>query len=160
RRKRSSRTSRKRKNRRSRRRTTGGSACRSRSRSRSPARPCSRRTPKAQKADLRHRRFVALVALGMGERRTAFLLLLAMSVCFGGPGPGGSLAAEAAPPFAAAATRFIRAPLLLAFWASGRGGLVRPQGRDLPLVLALGAPAVAGYNALFLYGLELAPASD
>jgi drug/metabolite transporter (DMT)-like permease len=30
----------------------------------------------------------------------------------------------------------------------------------LPLVLALGATAVAGYNALFLYGLELAPASD
>jgi drug/metabolite transporter (DMT)-like permease len=27
-------------------------------------------------------------------------------------------------------------------------------------VLALGATAVAGYNALFLYGLELAPASD
>ena len=27
-------------------------------------------------------------------------------------------------------------------------------------MLALGATAVAGYNALFLYGLELAPASD
>jgi hypothetical protein len=27
-------------------------------------------------------------------------------------------------------------------------------------VLALGATAVAGYNALFLFGLELAPASD
>ena len=37
---------------------------------------------------------------------------------------------------------------------------MRPGRQDIPLVLALGATAVAGYNALFLYGLELAPASD
>src|SRR6476659_6179418 len=96
----------------------------------------------------------------MGERRTAFLFLLAMAVCFGGTWPAGKLAVEDVTPFTVAATRFSLATLLLAFWAYRRGGLVRPSRRDLPLVLALGATAVAGYNALFLYGLELAPASD
>ena len=96
----------------------------------------------------------------MGERRTAYLLLLAMAVCFGGTWPAGKLAVENVTPFTVAAARFTIATLLLAFWASRQGSLVRPTRRDLPLVLALGATAVAGYNALFLYGLELAPASD
>jgi drug/metabolite transporter (DMT)-like permease len=96
----------------------------------------------------------------MGERRTAYLLLLAMAVCFGGTWPAGKLAVDDVSPFTVAATRFTIATLLLALWAVRRGGLVRPSRRDLPLVLALGATAVAGYNALFLYGLELAPASD
>jgi drug/metabolite transporter (DMT)-like permease len=96
----------------------------------------------------------------MGERRTAYLLLLAMAVCFGGTWPAGKLAVEDVTPFTVAATRFTLATLLLALWASRRGSLVRPRRVDLPLVLALGATAVAGYNALFLYGLELAPASD
>ena len=96
----------------------------------------------------------------MSERRTAYLLLFAMAVCFGGTWPAGKLAVEDVTPFTVAATRFTLATLLLAVWASRRGGFVRPARRDLPLVLALGATAVAGYNALFLYGLELAPASD
>jgi drug/metabolite transporter (DMT)-like permease len=96
----------------------------------------------------------------MGERRTAYLLLSAMAVCFGGTWPAGKLAVEDVTPFTVAATRFTIATLLLALWAARAGGLVRPSRRDLPLVLALGATAVAGYNALFLYGLELAPASD
>jgi drug/metabolite transporter (DMT)-like permease len=96
----------------------------------------------------------------MGERRTAYLLLLAMAVCFGGTWPAGKLAVDHVSPFTVAATRFTIATCLLALWAARRGGLVRPTRRDLPLVLALGATAVAGYNALFLYGLELAPASD
>jgi drug/metabolite transporter (DMT)-like permease len=96
----------------------------------------------------------------MGERRTAYLLLFAMAVCFGGTWPAGKLAVEDVSPFTVAATRFSIATLLLAIWAARRGGMVRPGRRDLPLVLALGATAVAGYNALFLYGLELAPASD
>ena len=96
----------------------------------------------------------------MSERRTAYLLLLAMAVCFGGTWPAGKLAVENVTPFTVAATRFTLATVLLAIWATRRGGVVRPQRRDLPLVLALGATAVAGYNALFLYGLELAPASD
>jgi drug/metabolite transporter (DMT)-like permease len=96
----------------------------------------------------------------MGERRTAYLLLFAMAVCFGGTWPAGKLAVEDVSPFTVAATRFTIATLLLAIWAARRGSVVRPGRRDLPLVLALGATAVAGYNALFLYGLELAPASD
>ena len=93
----------------------------------------------------------------MSERRTAYLLLLAMAVCFGGTWPAGKLAVEDVTPFTVAATRFTLATLLLAVWAAHRGGVVRPGRRDIPLVLALGATAVAGYNALFLYGLELAP---
>src|SRR5262245_61039521 len=96
----------------------------------------------------------------MSERRTAYLLLLAMAVCFGGTWPAGKLAVDSVSPFTVAATRFTIATLLLAIWAARRGGLVRPSRGDLPLVLALGATAVAGYNALFLYGLELAPATD
>jgi drug/metabolite transporter (DMT)-like permease len=96
----------------------------------------------------------------MSERRTAYLLLLAMAVCFGGTWPAGKLAVDDVSPFTVAATRFTIATLLLALEAARRGGLVRPSRRDLPLVLALGATAVAGYNALFLYGLELAPAAD
>ena len=96
----------------------------------------------------------------MGDRRTAYFLLLAMAACFGGAWPAGKLAVDDVSPFTVAATRFTIATLLLAFWASRRGRLALPARRDLPLVLALGATAVAGYNALFLYGLELAPASD
>jgi drug/metabolite transporter (DMT)-like permease len=95
----------------------------------------------------------------MSERRSAYVLLFAMAVCFGGTWPAGKLAVDDVSPFTVAATRFTLATLLLAFWASRRGRLVLPRRRDLPLVLALGATAVAGYNALFLYGLELAPAS-
>jgi len=95
----------------------------------------------------------------MSERRSAYLLLFAMAVCFGGTWPAGKLAVDDVSPFTVAATRFTLATLLLAFWASRRGRLALPKRRDLPLVLALGATAVAGYNALFLYGLELAPAS-
>jgi drug/metabolite transporter (DMT)-like permease len=96
----------------------------------------------------------------VSERRTAYLLLFAMAVCFGGTWPAGKLAVDDVSPFTVAATRFTIATLLLAIWVARRGGLARPSRRDLPLVLALGATAVAGYNALFLYGLELAPASD
>ena len=91
----------------------------------------------------------------MSERRTAYLLLFAMAVCFGGTWPAGKLAVEDVTPFTVAATRFTLATLLLAVWAARGDGFVRPARRDLPLVLALGATAVAGYNALFLYGLEL-----
>src|SRR5262245_4288265 len=96
----------------------------------------------------------------MSERRTAYLLLFAMAVCFGGTWPAGKRAVDDVSPFTVAATRFTIATALLAIWVARRGGLVRPSRRDLPLVLPLGATAVAGYNALFLYGLELAPASD
>jgi len=118
---------------------------------------CAESAPTFQ---FRHRAVHRLVGRDMSERRTAYLLLLAMAVCFGGTWPAGKLAVEDVTPFTVAATRFTLATLLLAVWAARRGGVVRPGRRDLALVLALGATAVAGYNALFLYGLELAPASD
>lgn len=92
--------------------------------------------------------------------RSAYLLLLGMAVCFGGTWPAGKLAVEELSPFTAAAVRFTLATALLALWASRRGSLRLPARRDLPLILAMGATAVAGYNVLFLYGLELAPATD
>ena len=97
----------------------------------------------------------------MATARTAYLCLLGMAVCFGGTWPAGKLAVEEAPPFTVAAVRFAVATALLALWAGTRHGPIRAPGwANLPLVLALGATAVAGYNVLFLYGLELAPASD
>ena len=97
----------------------------------------------------------------MAPARTAYLCLLGMAVCFGGTWPAGKLAVEEVPPFTVAAVRFSIATALLALWAGARHGPIRAPGRaNLPLVLAMGATAVAGYNVFFLYGLELAPASD
>lgn len=93
--------------------------------------------------------------------RSAYLLLLGMAVCFGGTWPAGKLAVEEVQPFTVAAVRFTIATVLLALWAGWRHGPIRVPGwSNVPLVLAMGATAVAGYNILFLYGLELAPASD
>jgi len=93
--------------------------------------------------------------------RSAYLLLLAMAACFGGTWPAGKLAVEEIPPFTVAAVRFMIATVLLALWAAARHGPLRPPAvSDLPLVLGMGATAVAGYNVLFLFGLELAPATD
>ena len=84
-----------------------------------------------------------------------------MAICWGGTWPAGKLAVEDVSPFTAAAARFAIATVLLAVWASTRAGfLTRPRLSDVPLMLALGATAVAGYNAFFLYGLQLSPATD
>src|SRR4029450_7319124 len=96
----------------------------------------------------------------MGSRRTAYVLLLGMAVCFGGTWPAGKLAVEELEPFTLAAARFLPAPVILALWAAHRGSLRLPTRSDLPLVLAMGATAVAGYNVLFLSGPGLAPATD
>jgi drug/metabolite transporter (DMT)-like permease len=96
----------------------------------------------------------------MSSRRTAYLLLLGMAVAFGGTWPAGKLAVEELQPFTVASARFLLASAILAIWVARRGELRLPARADLPLVLAMGATAVAGYNVLFLYGLELAPATD
>jgi len=96
----------------------------------------------------------------MGSVRTAYLLLFAMAVCWGGTWPAGKLAVEEVSPFTTATVRFLLSTVLLALWARSRGPLVWPSRGDVPLLLAMGATAVAGYNILFLYGLELAPATD
>lgn len=96
----------------------------------------------------------------MSSARSAYLFLFSMAVCWGGTWPAGKLAVEEVSPFTVATVRFLLSTLLLALWARSRGRVQWPSRRDLPLLLAMGATAVAGYNILFLYGLELAPATD
>ena len=99
-------------------------------------------------------------ASGTGFRRAHILLTLAM-IGFGGTWVAGKVAVESIPPATVALVRFSLASLLMWGWERIRGRRRRRLGvRDLPIVLALGATAVAGYNIVFLYGLKLAPASD
>ena len=92
--------------------------------------------------------------------RSAYLLLLGMAVFFGGTWVAGKVAVDEVPPATIAAARFALATALLWAWERSRAPVSRPRLADLPLAAALGATAVAGYNLLFLYGLELAPATD
>ena len=93
--------------------------------------------------------------------RAAYLMLIAMALCFGGTWVPAAIAVETVPPFAIAVTRFAIAAVLLYAWARLAGRPLSPLTRaDLPLVAGLGLTAVAGYNWLFLTGLTLAPASD
>jgi drug/metabolite transporter (DMT)-like permease len=94
-------------------------------------------------------------------RRTAYLFLTLTAVFFGGTWVAGKLGVESIPPLTLAAFRFSLASLLLFAWVTRLPARPpRATVRDLPLILALGSTAVAGYNVLFLYGLKLAPASD
>jgi drug/metabolite transporter (DMT)-like permease len=93
--------------------------------------------------------------------RTAYLMLTAMAVCFGGTWVAGAVAVDAAPAFTIAAIRFGVASILLFAWARlARRPLSPLHASDWPLVIGLGLTAIAGYNWLFLTGLTLAPASD
>lgn len=91
----------------------------------------------------------------------AYLVLTLSALCFGGTWVAGKLAVDAIPPMTVAAVRFSIASLLLWGWARLQGHTSHHLTlRDLPIILTLGATAVAMYNVLFLYGLRLAPASD
>jgi drug/metabolite transporter (DMT)-like permease len=93
--------------------------------------------------------------------RTAYLLLTAMAVCFGGTWVPAAIAVETVPPFAIAVVRFSLAAALLFAWGRLAGRPLSPIRRaDWPIVVGLALTAVAGYNWLFLTGLTLAPASD
>jgi drug/metabolite transporter (DMT)-like permease len=96
-----------------------------------------------------------------GERRGAYLALLATMVCFGGTWPAGKVAAEHVPPATVATCRFAAAASLLWLWARlSRRPVPLPGRRDLPLVVALGLTVVFAYNLFFLYGVRHAPATD
>lgn len=93
--------------------------------------------------------------------RTAYILLTAMAICFGGTWVAGAVAVDAAPPFTIAAVRFGIASVLLYAWARlARRSLSPIRRQDWLLVAGLAVTAIAGYNWLFLTGLTLAPASD
>lgn len=95
-----------------------------------------------------------------GER-SAYLLLVAMAIFFGGTWVAGKWAVDELPPFTIAALRFGSGALLLFGWARiGGRPLSRVGRRDLPLIAGMGLTAIAGYNWLFLTGLTLAPSSD
>jgi drug/metabolite transporter (DMT)-like permease len=92
---------------------------------------------------------------------SAYLILTLSAVFFGGTWVAGEVAVAGLPPMTIASARFIIASVLLYGWARLQGHGSRPiTARDLPLILTLGASAIAIYNALFLYGLRLAPTSD
>lgn len=94
--------------------------------------------------------------------RTAYLMLAAMAVCFGGTWVPAAVAVESVPPFTIAAVRFGLASLLLYGWARVAGRPISPisGASDLVMIAGLAITAVAGYNWLFLTGLTLAPAAD
>ena len=69
---------------------------------------------------LGHTRLRGSSVQNMSERRTAYFLLFATAVCFGGTWPAGKLAVEDVTPFTVAATRFTR-DASAAVWAA-RGG--------------------------------------
>lgn len=93
--------------------------------------------------------------------RTAYLMLAAMALCFGGTWVPAAVAVESVPPFTIAAVRFGAASVLLYLWSRIANRPLTPIARrDWPLIMGLALTAVAGYNWLFLTGLTLAPASD
>jgi drug/metabolite transporter (DMT)-like permease len=95
------------------------------------------------------------------DERIAYPSLITMAVCFGGTWVAADVAVETLPPFTIAAIRFGLASLILWVGARGLGMRLAPVRRaDLPLIVALGLTAIAGYNYLFLTGLRLAPATD
>ena len=95
------------------------------------------------------------------HRRAAYIMLTFAAFFWGGTWVTGKLAVEAIPPMTLATGRFALASVLLWGWARMKGVSERRLvAADLPLVLAMGLTAIAGYNVLFLYGLTLAPASD
>ncbi|MGH2453593.1 MAG: EamA family transporter [bacterium] len=80
------------------------------------------------------------------DKRGAYILLTLGMLCFGGTWVAGALAVEAIPPATVAVVRFALAALLLWVWDRARGQRRRPLGRrDLPLIVTLGATAVAGW---------------
>ncbi|HEY6102926.1 MAG TPA: DMT family transporter [bacterium] len=92
---------------------------------------------------------------------SAYLILTLSAVFFGGTWVAGEVAVAGLPPMTIASARFIIASALLYGWARLQSHESRRiTARDIPLILTLGASAIAIYNALFLYGLRLAPASD
>jgi drug/metabolite transporter (DMT)-like permease len=92
--------------------------------------------------------------------RVAYAWLIAMAVSFGGTWVAGPWATDEIGPLTVAFARFVFATALLLLWARLQAIRSRFRRADLPVIVAMGASAVAGYNVLFLYGVRLAPSTD
>jgi drug/metabolite transporter (DMT)-like permease len=92
--------------------------------------------------------------------RVAYAWLIAMAVAFGGTWVAAPWATDEIGPLTVAFVRFVLASVLLFIWARVQRIPLHLRRSDLPLILAMGATAVLGYNILFLYGVRLAPSTD
>lgn len=86
--------------------------------------------------------------------------LVLVAVIWGGTFIAGRVAAPEMPPTTAALVRYVTASLaLVATTFATEGGLPKLDRRQWLMVTALGFAGVAGYNYLFMVGLETVPAS-
>lgn len=90
----------------------------------------------------------------------AYLLLLAMAGCFAGTWVAAHWATDEVSPLTTAFVRFATASILLWAWARILGVPLRIGPSDVPLVGAMAATGIVGYNLCFLNGVRLAPSSD
>jgi drug/metabolite transporter (DMT)-like permease len=90
---------------------------------------------------------------------TAAVLLVLTAIFFGGTWVAAPWATHEIPPMVVACVRFATAAVLLFGWCRVRGIPIALRRADIPIVLAVSATSVVGYNVLFLYGVTLAPAS-
>ncbi|MDR7422582.1 MAG: DMT family transporter [Armatimonadota bacterium] len=92
---------------------------------------------------------------------SAYLLLVLGSLFSGGVFVAGKFALASLPPLTVAWGRFAVASLVLWAWVRWTAPAARRlTARDLPMVVAMGVTAMAGFNILLFYGLTMAPAAD
>lgn len=90
---------------------------------------------------------------------SAPLLLIFSAASFGLTWVAAPWATDDIPPLVVAFVRFALAAVLLFGWCRWRGIEIPLRREDVPVVLGVTATSVVGYNLLFLYGVQLAPAS-
>ncbi len=92
------------------------------------------------------------------NRRTAWLLLLAVIVLWGANWPVMKVGLGYLPPLSFAAARLVLGGLCMALAAAAVGQLRRPARQDLPVVLGVGLLQMGGYLGLVTFGLQYVPA--
>lgn len=90
---------------------------------------------------------------------SAPILLVLSAASFGLTWVAAPWATDEVPPLVVACVRFAIAAVLLFAWCRWRGISIPLRRADLPVVLGVTATSVVIYNLLFLYGVQLAPAS-